>query len=352
MRPARRGPAARLAVTAVLGLSLATGCSGPPPDPDPTPQRSGNPLAGSTFYVDPAGHAPTQERAWQQDGHDAEQLLLGLLADRPTATWFTGGEADLTGQVRALTSAAAAASQVPVLVAYAVPGRDCGSFSGGGAADDAAYLDWVQRLADGIGGREAVVVLEPDAVPHALDDCLAQRGTDPADRLALLHRAVDVLTADPATHVYLDAGNAGWVEDLDALAGALDAAGVRDAAGFSLNVANFETTAASTAYGTALSDRLGGAHFVVDTSRNGSGPPAPDGQGLEWCNPTGRTVGAVPTSDTGTERTDAYLWVKVPGDSDGQCRPGEPPAGTWWPDYALDLVMQTQMGHPWSGHSL
>ncbi|MGH3927116.1 MAG: hypothetical protein ACRDTT_30325 [Pseudonocardiaceae bacterium] len=35
---------------------------------------------------------------------------------------------------------------------------------------------------------------------------------------------------------------------------------------------------------------------------------------------------------------DAFLWIKEPGDSDGSCRPGEPAAGAWWPDYALTLA--------------
>jgi endoglucanase len=35
---------------------------------------------------------------------------------------------------------------------------------------------------------------------------------------------------------------------------------------------------------------------------------------------------------------DAYLWVKQPGASDGTCRAGAPPAGHWWPEYALQLV--------------
>ncbi|MYR13850.1 endoglucanase, partial [Streptomyces sp. SID724] len=44
-----------------------------------------------------------------------------------------------------------------------------------------------------------------------------------------------------------------------------------------------------------------------------------------------------PTTDTGDDRLDAYLWIKRPGDSDGTCR-GGPPAGDWWPEYALGLA--------------
>ena len=37
---------------------------------------------------------------------------------------------------------------------------------------------------------------------------------------------------------------------------------------------------------------------------------------------------------------DAYVWVKPPGESDGTCRPGEPPAGQWWTAYALGLAQR------------
>jgi endoglucanase len=84
---------------------------------------------------------------------------------------------------------------------------------------------------------------------------------------------------------------------------------------------------------------MGGAsaqvHFVVDTSRNGTGtlntapyPAAPYNQpasviaGLtsgEWCNPFGAGLGLRPTANTGTPLLDADLWVKIPGQSDGSC---------------------------------
>lgn len=37
---------------------------------------------------------------------------------------------------------------------------------------------------------------------------------------------------------------------------------------------------------------------------------------------------------TGEPALDAYLWIKRPGESDGECR-GGPAAGQWWPEYAL-----------------
>jgi len=95
--------------------------------------------------------------------------------------------------------------------------------------------------------------------------------------------------------------------------------------------------------------------FVIDTSRNGQGPwepgDYPDPQ--DWCNPPERGLGILPTVDTGNPLLAAYLWVKIPGESDGECARGlgpagetvdpewgviDPAAGDWFPEMALDLV--------------
>ena len=79
-----------------------------------------------------------------------------------------------------------------------------------------------------------------------------------------------------------------------------------------------------------------GANFVIDTSRNGAGPV--EGDPLYWCNPTGRALGVAPTANTGNPQIDAFLWVKRPGESDGSCGRGEPGAGTFVNQYAVDLA--------------
>ncbi|NEB76142.1 glycoside hydrolase family 6 protein, partial [Streptomyces sp. SID14478] len=73
-----------------------------------------------------------------------------------------------------------------------------------------------------------------------------------------------------------------------------------------------------------------GLGAVIDTSRNGNGAPA----GGAWCDPDGRKLGRAPTLRTGEPGIDAYLWVKLPGESDG-CK-GSP--GTFTPDYAYELA--------------
>ncbi|MGI5467093.1 glycoside hydrolase family 6 protein [Streptomyces sp. CA-132043] len=288
------------------------------------------------FWVDPDTAGARKARVLAERGRETEAILLRRIADRPVAVWLT--EDDPASRVARITKEAAADSQVPVFVAYNIPQRDCGHYSAGGAGSDDAYRQYVARLAQGLGSRKAVVVLEPDAVPHTVAGC---RNRTRADRLGLLNEAVRTLKARPGTSVYVDAGNASWIKDIDALARFLSSAGVKYADGFALNVSNFQTTKASEEYGDKLSRALGGAHYVIDTSRNGNGPPPADqdpASGAEsWCNPPDRALGTPPTTRTGHPLVDAYLWIKRPGESDGTCR-GGPPAGQWWTDYALQLV--------------
>jgi endoglucanase len=101
------------------------------------------------------------------------------------------------------------------------------------------------------------------------------------------------------------------------------------------------------------------AHFVVDTSRNGQGPWVPAAGTYEndaqvWCNPPKRGLGERPKAHPAKAypQLDAYLWIKTPGQSDGQCNrnvPGattdpewggrtDPAAGAWFGRQALQLA--------------
>ena len=153
----------------------------------------------------------------------------------------------------------------------------------------------------------------------------------------LISGAVERLKRQPGVKVYLDAGNPAWIEDPEKIAGPLRRAGIAQADGFSLNVSNFQRTKDLIAYGHKVSPTL---HFVIDTSRNGRGP----WHGIqEWCNPPKRGLGARPTTNTGDPLVDAFLWVKAPGESDGECADGkDPPAGKWWSQYALGLARRAQ----------
>jgi len=335
-------------VVAAIGVAVLGGILAPAPPTLPVAcvqdvAAGGCPVPApaaqvDALYVDPTSPAARQVADWTAQGRTADAEALRALAESPVPLWLTGGT-DTTEQVAEYVDRAAAAGAVPLFVAYNVPDRDCGSFSAGGAADAADYRSWVADVADGLRGADSVVVLEPDAVSHQLTGCAGERGEEDGERYDLLAGAVDAFTAAGA-RVYIDAGNPGFTGDPAATAGALERAGIERAAGFSLNVANFYSTGASVAYGTMISEALGGGvRFVIDTSRNGAGRllDAADGAPT-WCNPPDRRIGTAPTLDTGLPLVDGLLWIKRPGESDGSCRPGEPEAGGWFPDYALDLV--------------
>ena len=287
------------------------------------------------FFLVPNSAAAQQVAAWKAAGQDADAEIIQKIASQPIATWFTYDDPNLETKATWIAQTAEKIDRIPVFVAYDIPHRDCGQYSSGGATDAASYRAWITKLAQATAGHGGYLILEPDALAHTLDGCLTESQSD--ERYGLIREAITTLKANSKLKVYLDAGNSAWITS-EKMAIALDLAGIEKADGFALNVSNFETTAKSTSYGEAISDHLGGKHFVIDTSRNGNGPYPNKLEENHWCNPPGRALGAAPTTKTGNPQVDAYLWVKAPGDSDGACRPGAPAAGTWWPDYALALA--------------
>ncbi len=187
---------------------------------------------------------------------------------------------------------------------------------------------WITQRA---GSRPAVVVLEPDSLGD--ESCMTAAQVSARD--SLLRNAIAQFTAKaPNTWVYLDAGNPGWIS-ASTMAQHLAAAGLSGAHGFSLNVSNFYTTAQNTAYGNAVNASLQSANgftkpYVIDTSRNGNGS---DGT---WCNPAGRKIGTPTQLGGGAEM---LLWVKTPGESDGNCGTGSgSTAGQFLPEVAYKMV--------------
>jgi endoglucanase len=284
-----------------------------------------NPFDGEGLYVDPGSSAKRQADAWRSTRPE-DAAALDKIAKQPQAEWFGEWSGDIKSAARARMSAITSVGALPVFIVYDVPDRDCGQYSAGGAQSSAAYLRWIAELAAGIGERKAVLILEPDLLGQ-LEKC-GSRGP----RVAMIEHALRTLKAQPQIVVYLDAGNPSWVPAGEMARRLLDA-GVKYADGFSLNVSNYISTADCLTYGKDLSARVGGAHFVIDTSRNGNGP-TPDHQ---WCNPDGRALGNPPTANTGEPLCDAFLWLKRPGESDGSCN-GGPKAGEWWPEAALGMA--------------
>jgi endoglucanase len=345
------------------------------------------------------------------------RLIKRMIGEPQAVWFTKGTPDDVRRDVRRTMLAARRQRAVPVIVAYNIPFRDCAQFSAGGATTVAEYLEWIDAFASGIGNNEAIVILEPDGlgiIPYNIDIngnlewCQppeADPDTAADDRYFMMNAAVDRIKQQPHASVYLDGTHSAWLGVGD-IASRLVRAGVQRADGFYVNVSNYRFTEHLVKYGTWISKciafahnpeeggwrlghydfcasqyfpanpndfstwhlsdewydaNLGSAvpttHFVIDTSRNGQGhwtPPAgvyPDPQ--DWCNPPGRGLGLRPTTDTGIPLIDAFLWVKIPGESDGECTRGlgpggttvdpewgriDPAAGDWFPEQALELT--------------
>lgn len=322
----------------LLLVAAASACARPlSAPPRRTAVEGGNPFAGARLWVDPQSRAAGLTRQWRTSRPD-DARAIEKIARQPVALWVGDWNADAESYVRRRVNKIAGDGALPVFVLYNIPNRDCGQHSAGGAGHAGRYRAWIEAVARGIGSRPAVVILEPDALPQ-LTDCLSPEAR--SERIALIRHAVEVFRKLDATAVYVDAGHSDWVPAPE-MARRLRVAGIEGATGFSLNVSNYKTTEAIVAYGAQVSAAVGGKPFVIDTSRNGNGPP-PTAAATEasWCNPQGRALGAPPTADTGHPLVHAFLWIKAPGESDGECN-GGPKAGDWWTEQALGLARRAR----------
>jgi endoglucanase len=333
-RPASRGPHPRLltgigALLALLALlpSVAA-CSTPPSS------AASAPAPAEPLYVYPGNPLFAAAAALKARGRTADGADLWAIANTASGIWAAGQPGEMA-QVRQVARSAAQQHAIPVIVAYDLPDRDaCGHLSSGNAMSPAGYYTWVNQLASAIGQGNVIVVVEPDGVPDIIRHCLSP--AEVTRRYELLSYAMRKLGALRHARVYLDAGNPGMFANPAPIARALKRAGILYGRGFSANVANFQWTGLVVSWSQRL-ERALGHHLkaVIDTSRNGNGPyTGPDSP--QWCNPPGRALGAAPRLNPGPAGVDAYLWIKDPGASDGQCN-GGPAAGQYWPAYALHL---------------
>jgi endoglucanase len=308
----------------------------------PSP-ADGNPLAGTRFYVDPDSGA-AQAQAHDRNSKPAVAALLGTIASEPGAhrfyMWNMGS--NVSGQVSHYLEGTQV--QEPgttvMLSTYTLVHDHCGYTATPAVA--ARYEDFMHQVAEGVGNFHVVFFLELDSLITA--PCLTHQQL--AIREAELKYAISVLEADPHVVVYVDGGAADAVP-YRKMAGYLRGAGAQQAQGFFLNSTHFDWTSTEIHYGQQISRLLGGSHFVVNTGENGRGPLVPKDRvhhGNEvLCNPPGRGLGPLSISagvaqQTAYAATDGLLWFSNPGGSGGQCVPGAPPTGAYWPEYAAMLV--------------
>lgn len=262
--------------------------------------------------VDPAT-APSRLMAavkpdWAQNVRKLGPSYEGLL-QMPVAEWSTGNR---DKNLAPIMARADAGEGMPSLVLYNIPGRDDGSHSAGGTSDKQAYARWIDGVVRALGDRPAVVVLEPDALAQAIS--WDKNSAKYADRIEMLAGALTALSKTKAS-VYLDAGHPAW-PGVDQIAAGLRDVQARGAVipGLSVNVSNFKSTADSEKYGEAVSKKVGlETKVLVDVSRNRVDT------GKEWCNPKGQRLGEVPDMVFDTAAKFEHIFVKTPGESDGNC---------------------------------
>lgn len=279
----------------------------------------------------------TDKHFWVSDFNRASNYVSRYpetkhIFDYPSANWLTGRPKYVKVIDRSIRrTIKRAAPYLPTFVLYAIPNRDLGHHSAGGLAGDEEYFQFVRRIAAGIGNKSPVVIVEPDALPHStLLDAKEQK-----HRISLVKKAVTILANNCDAIVYIDIGHSNWLSPSDSF-DLLMQAGVDRARGFSVNVSNYQTTQDSLIWGSQIASGFENEkYFIVDTSRNGQGP-------LDdcWCNPAGRGLGETPTNQTPSRFCDAFMWIKVPGESDGKCN-GGPIAGKFWPEQAVELVQNS-----------
>lgn len=285
-------------------------------------------INSSSFYYDSSMQSVKKVKELSDAGNTTDAAILREISCNPQAIWLSGQDSIYTREkIRKVIDESIIQNKTPVFVLY--NGPNSGTLEWRNIQRGEEYAKWMRLVADTIKDDKAWVILEPDALALSYD--LSE--SDRTSRLAELNGAVSTLvTYAPNTRVYIDAGHSNWKSEKIA-ADYLLRAGVKFAYGFSLNISNYQTTENQIAYGEKLSALISDKRFIIDTSRNGNGPPINN----EWCNPSGRAIGQVPTKETNEALVDAFLWIKLPGESDGYCNGGAS-AGKFWLEYALDLV--------------
>ncbi|PYH89419.1 cellulase [Aspergillus ellipticus CBS 707.79] len=237
-----------------------------------------------------------------------------------------------------------------IFVVYDLPDRDCAalasngeySISDGGVEKYKAYIDSIRELIVTYSDVQTILIIEPDSLANLVTNLdVAKCANAESAYLECTNYALEQLNLANVA-MYLDAGHAGWLgwpANLSPAAqlyasvytNASSPAAVR---GLATNVANYNAWSIDScpsytsgndacdeqsyinAFAPKLSSAGFDAHFITDTGRNGKQPTGQSAWG-DWCNVKGTGFGVRPTTDTGNELADAFVWVKPGGESDG-----------------------------------
>jgi cellulose 1,4-beta-cellobiosidase len=373
--------------------TLALAACGPKPVPvtpatTPPAPIGMNPFDGAKMYVNPDYVAAVDGVA---KSHPADAALLKKIAQYPTAIWLswikdTKNLSKYLDDAQA-QQAAAGKPVVPTFVVYNIPGRDCNAEASAGELDlsetgEARYQrDYIDVIAAAVVAHPKVrvaFILEPDSLANLVTNLgnAKCQAAEPYYKRGIAY-AVAKLSL-PNAFLYLDAAHAGWlgwpkniVKAVQIYKDVLTMAGGPDRIrGFATDVSNYnpakDPTAPPRVPEYPPNDELGyvadlakllptvgikDKAFVIDTGRDGR--PNIKTAGANWCNIKGAGLGERPQASP-APNVDAYLWIKVPGESDGVADPkaprydancssddataGAPQAGDMFESYLIDLA--------------
>ena len=311
------------------------------------PGAGSNPIANMTWG---ASHNDDLWNAYQTTS-GANRTLLSRLVQTPRSVWL--GYWTPTNQVTAYTAATVAASQngnpkaLTEFTTFLLSPWE--RWAAQGSWNVGADETWYRDMAAGIGSARAMVIVQADLpFAHTTSSTAPER---------IDTYAVQVLSDQPHTTVYIDGGTQGWY-DAEQDASLLIHNGIRYARGFALNDTDYDPTALDDQFGAKVVADLAkmgvkGKHFIVDTDENGQSygygalrpgtrinlAPICHGKFQTVCQRTGippTTNVASPRWDLGAAASkaaklycDGYVWSGRPWDID---------AGPFVLQYALWLA--------------
>ncbi|KAL2858377.1 1, 4-beta cellobiohydrolase [Aspergillus pseudodeflectus] len=380
-----------LGASTVTALPQASTTAATPTSSGPAVTASGNPFEGYQLYANPYYSSEVMSLAVpSMTGSLAEQATHA--AEIPSFHWMdTTAKVPSMGEyladIKAQNDAGAQPPIAGIFVVYNLPDRDCAALASngelaiadGGVEKYKAYIDSIREHVLTYADTNIILVIEPDSLANLVTNLgVAKCANAQGAYLECTNYAITQLDL-PNVSMYLDAGHAGWLGWPANIGPAAElyasiytnASSPASLRGLATNVANYNAfsidTCPSYTSENAVCDEQGyinsfapqlaaagfDAHFIVDTGRNGKQPTGQNEWG-DWCNSKGTGFGVRPTTDTGNELVDAFVWVKPGGESDGTSDQSAerydahcgvdaalqpaPEAGTWFQAYFEQLV--------------
>ncbi|DAZ96229.1 TPA: hypothetical protein N0F65_012591 [Lagenidium giganteum] len=242
-----------------------------------------------------------------------------MIESEGVVTWYSDNKSksEMMPALERMVKTCSKEERIAIAV-YGIPNKDCDAkLSDAGRnknMDD--YKTFIQELKDVIKDRNVLYVLEPDAIGlMPKGGCGSSNGY-----LEYLQYAATALSENANAQIYLDVGY--WIVGANG-----------KVKGIVLNTSNYRQTKEMSEVCAAFKKDLGkDLKCVVDTSRNGNGAP-----GDEWCNAKNTAIGQPPSKPSGFDNVAYNLYVKPPGESDGECTNRNETAGQFFKEHFTQL---------------